>query len=121
MGAVRLGPEGRDLAAKKRTIVQARNALREAEDRAVLEINTRFRKLEEARALLRVAGVAQEAAREKVRVGTNRYQVQAALLADVLQHQSELASANDRYQQALLAVWTARADFEQAVGEEIKP
>ena len=41
------------------------------------------------------------------------------MLPDVLQLRAELASSNDHYQQALLAFWTARADFELAVGEEV--
>jgi outer membrane protein TolC len=44
--------------------------------------------------------------------------LQAALLPDVLHSRSELASADDRYQQALLAFWTAKADYDLAVGEE---
>ena len=62
--------------------------------------------------------MSQTTAREKLRVKTNQYQIQSALLTDVLQLRAELAEADDRYQQALLAFWTAKADFEQAVGEE---
>jgi outer membrane protein TolC len=40
------------------------------------------------------------------------------LLKDVLEIQTSLADANHRYQAALLAYWTARADFEKALGEE---
>ena len=65
--------------------------------------------------------MAQDAAREKLRVKTNQFQVQAALLPDVLQLRAELADADDRYQQALLAFWTAKADFDHAVGEEVIP
>ena len=50
---------------------------------------------------------------------TNQYQVQAALLPDVLQVRAELADADDRYQQALLGFWTAKADYDLAVGEEV--
>jgi hypothetical protein len=32
-----------------------------------------------------------------------------------------VASADDSYQQALLAFWTAKADFEQAIGEDVIP
>ena len=32
--------------------------------------------------------------------------------------QASLATAEDQYRQALLAFWTARADFERALGEE---
>jgi hypothetical protein len=41
------------------------------------------------------------------------------MLNDVLQLRSELAGSDDRYQQALLAFWTAKADFELAIGEDV--
>jgi outer membrane protein TolC len=107
------------LAAKSHTVQQARLGVREVEDRAVLEINRRFRTLSEKRALLNVARMAQAAAREKLRVKTNQYQVQAALLPDVLQVRAELAEIDDRCQRALLDFWTAKADYELAVGEEV--
>ena len=84
-----------------------------------IEINSRYRTLAEARAYLAVAETAQTAAREKLRVRTNQFQIQAAMLTDVLQQRSEVASMNDRYQQALVAFWSAKADFERAVGEEV--
>jgi outer membrane protein TolC len=115
------GRKGRELAAKTHGVEQARLALRDAEDRVVIEVNSRFRTLGEKRALLNVAQMAQVAAREKLRVKTNQYQVQAALLPDVLQLRAEQANSDDRYQQALLAFWTAKADFEHAVGEEVIP
>jgi len=113
------GRRGREMAAKTRTVEQAQLSVRDAEDRAVVDINARFRSLSEKRALLRVAEMAQSTAREKVRVKTNQYQVQAAMLNDVLQVRAELASSDDRFQQALLAFWTAKADFELAIGEEV--
>jgi outer membrane protein TolC len=113
------GRRNREMATKTRTVEQAQLAVRDAEDRAVVDINARFRALGEKRALLRVAEMAQGAAREKVRVKTNQYQVQAAMLNDVLQLRAELAGSDDRYQQALLAFWTAKADFELAIGEEV--
>jgi len=113
------GRRGRELATKTRSIEQAQLAVREAEDRAVVDINARFRTLGEKRALLRVAEMSQTAAREKVRVKTNQYQVQAAMLNDVLQLRAELAGSDDRYQQALLAFWAAKADFELAIGEDV--
>jgi outer membrane protein TolC len=112
------GRRGQELAAKDRTLQQARLAVREVEDRTVLEINSRFRTLAEKRALLKVAQMAQSTARERLRVRTNQYELQAVLLPDVLQSRSELASADDRYRQALLAFWTAKADYDLAVGEE---
>jgi outer membrane protein TolC len=115
------GRKGKQLAAKSYGVEQARLAVRDAEDRVVVEVNTRFRTLAEKRALLSVAQMAQVASREKLRVKTNQYQVQAALLPDVLQLRAEQADSDDRYQQALLAFWTAKADFENALGEEVIP
>jgi len=112
------GRKGQELAARDRALQQARLAVRDVEDRTVLEINSRFRALAEKRALLNVALMAQTTAREKLRVRTNQFQLQAALLPDVLQSRADLASADDRYQQALLAFWTAKADYDLAIGEE---
>jgi outer membrane protein TolC len=39
------------------------------------------------------------------------------LLKDVLQAQTVLANSDYDYQKALLAFWTAKADFEKAIGE----
>jgi outer membrane protein TolC len=113
------GRKGHELAAKTRVIQQARLGVRQAEDRAVVEINSRYRALAEKRALLNVARMAQSASREKLRVKTNQFQVHAALLPDVLQQRAELADADDGYQRALLGFWTAKADYELAIGEEV--
>ncbi len=113
------GRRSRELAAKGNTVDQARLSVRDAEDKTALEINSRFRTLAEKKALLRVVQTAQSAAREKLRVKTNQYRIEAALLTEVLQVRSELADTDDRYQQALLAYWTAKADYDLATGEEV--
>jgi outer membrane protein TolC len=115
------GRRSRALAVKTHTVQQAKLGVRDAEDRATLEINSRLRTLAEKRALLHVAQLAQGTAKERLRVTTNQYQVQAALLPDVLKLRAEVAGADDDYQQALMAFWTAKADFEQAVGEDVIP
>ena len=113
------GRKGRELSGRAHAIAQARHSVREAEDRTVLEVNDRFRKLAEARALLNVARVAQQAAQEKLRVRTNQFQIQAALLSEVLQVRAEVSDADDKRQQALLAFWAAKTNFEHALGEEV--
>jgi len=115
------GRKEKQVAAKTYTVEQARLAIRDAEDRVLVDVNSRFRTLAEKRALLNVAEMAQAASREKLRVKTNQYQVQAALLTDVLQLRAEQADSDDHYRQALLAFWTAKADFENALGEEVIP
>ncbi len=111
------GRRKHELAERERTIEQAREGLREAESLILIEVSDRFRKLREAQALLRVSKALQESAAEKLRVATNKYKLEAMLYKDVLQSQAALAEAQHQYQQALLAFWTARADFEKAIGE----
>jgi outer membrane protein TolC len=111
------GRRRHEAAEKQKTIEQAREGLREAESLILREVSDRFRKLREARLALRVSQLYQDAAREKLRVATNKYAQEVVLYKDVLQTQAGLAEARDRYQQALLAFWTARADLEKAIGE----
>jgi outer membrane protein TolC len=112
------GRRSRAITSKSHTVAQARLALRETQDKTVLEVNSLYRTLAEKRALLRVVQTAQSAAREKLRVKTNQYRIEAVMLTDVLETRAELADADDRYQQALVAYWTAKADYDLATGEE---
>ena len=103
---------------KTKTMEQAKNGLREAENQVLIEVNARFRKLEESRSLLHLTQLAQETARERLRVATNKYKEHAVQLKDVLEAETQLSQANHEYQQGLLLFWTAQADFEKALGEE---
>jgi len=106
------------LAEKDKTVEQANNGLHEAESLVLIDVSDKFRKLQQTRQALVVAQLAQETAREGLRVNTNKYKLTAALMSDVLQSQATLAEANHQYQQALLGYWTAKAEFEKALGEE---
>jgi outer membrane protein TolC len=108
------------VAAKTATVEQARLSVRDIEDKTIVEINSRFRTLSEKRALLNVAQMAQATMREKLRVKTNQFQLQAVLLPDVMQVRAELADADNRYQQTLLEFWIAKADYELALGEDVR-
>ena len=79
-----------------------------------LDVRTRFRALQDAVALIAVSDAAREAAREKLRVATERFAIDAALQKDVLEAQAGLAKADQARQQALANYWTARAEFERA-------
>ena len=103
---------------KKVTLDQTRYQLKEAQSKVVLDVNNRFRKLEESRSLLTVAQAARDAATEKLREVNDQFRQQAVLLRDVLQQQSAVANADHDYEQALLSFWSARAEFEKALGEE---
>jgi outer membrane protein len=112
------GRKRRVVAMRTLEIRQAQNSVHEQEDRARLEINNTFRRLERARATLRAVRVGQEVAREGARLRVVQYSVDAALVTDVLQAQSSLAESDHQYQEALVTFWTARAEFERALGEE---
>src|SRR5260370_432834 len=83
----------------------------DARDQVLLDVDSQFRKLHEARAQLAVAESAREAEQERLRNQTSAYSQQAILLSDLLLQQASLATAEDQYRQALLAFWTPRADF----------
>src|SRR5262249_47041797 len=112
------GRKRHELAEKSKTIKQAESGLREAEDLVLIDVSDKFRKLKQTRQLLRVAQLGQETARENLRVNKNKYELQAALLSDVLQTEASLAESNHQYQQALLSFWTAKAELEKAMGED---
>ena len=112
------GRKRNQLAEKDTAIEQARERLREAEDRVLIDVSEKFRQLQLTRQAFVVAQLAKETARENLRVNTNKYQLTAAYLSDVLQSQSFLAEANHQYQEALLGYWTAQAEYEKALGAD---
>jgi len=112
------GRKRHELAEKDKSIEQTQQRLREVESRILIDISDKFRKLQQTRQAFVVAQLAEETAKESLRINTNKYKLTAALLSDVLQSQSTLAEANHQFQQALLDYWTARAEFEKALGED---
>lgn len=97
---------------------QAKLGERDAQQQVLLDVNSTFRALAEARVQLDTAALAQEAQREKLRVSTNRYREKAVLLADVLQQETAVVQADSEYQSALAAFWKAKANFDRALGRE---
>ncbi|TME31286.1 MAG: TolC family protein [Chloroflexi bacterium] len=112
------GRKQRELGEKRRAVEQTRIGVLEAEAQVAVEVRRLLRNLQDAQSLVPVKQLAQEAATDNLRVTMNRYTQKAALLRDVFQAQSALADANHQYQQAVLDVMTAKADFEKAIGEE---
>jgi outer membrane protein TolC len=112
------GRKKHELSEKDLTIEQSKNELHDAETSVQIEVEDKFRKLQRTRQLLRVAQLSQQASTENVRLITERYQLQASLLKDVLQAQTALEQANDQYQQAMLSLWMAKAEFEKAIGDD---
>jgi outer membrane protein TolC len=111
------GRKKHEIAEKSRVIAQAENTVLETESRVLLEVNAKFRTLQESYQLIRIAQLAQTTARANVQIAAYKYRLEAVLLKDVLTAQTSLANANYEYQKALLIFWTAKADFEKALGE----
>jgi outer membrane protein TolC len=112
------GRRKREVAEKSRAVEQADNSLLETENQILMDVSNQFRRMQEACRMLRIARMSQETARANVKVASHKYSVRAVLLKDVLQAQTVSANSDYEYQKALLAFWTAKADFEKAIGEE---
>lgn len=103
---------------KRHAVEQAENALRDRKAAAEVEIAARMRKVEESAVQIAVRRLESEAARERLRVTKTRFQQQAARLDEMFNANATLATTAARQQEAISAYWTARADYEKAVGEE---
>lgn len=112
------GRRKHQLAEKGKTVEQAENAAREIEDQILIDVSDKFRRLQQTGLALRVAKAGCAAAREKLRVMVVGYKQSTMLLSDVLQSQASVSEADHQYQQALLSFWTAKAEYEKALGED---
>lgn len=97
---------------------QAGLSAEDTREQVLLEVNSGFRRLREAFAHLAVTEAARDAETERMRNQKEAYSRQSVLLSDLLKQQSALADAESQYQQAVLAFWSARADFQKTLGEE---
>src|SRR5258706_6565414 len=112
------GRKKHQLAEKDKAVEQAQNSLQEKADQVLMDVGDKLRKLQQSGQALRGAKLEESSATENLRVSTGRYKFQEALLSDVLQSQAFLAEATHEYQRTLLAFWTAKAEFEKALGED---
>jgi outer membrane protein TolC len=97
---------------------QAGLSLEDTREQVLLDVDSNFRRLREARAHLAVTEAARDAQTEKMRNQKEAYSQQSILLSDLLKQQSCLADAESQYHQAVLGYWSARADFQKTLGEE---
>src|SRR5882757_7947844 len=97
---------------------QAALSVEDTREQILLEVNSNFRHLREARAHLAVTEAVRDAEVEKMRNQKEAYSQQAILLSDLLKQQASLADAEGQYHQAVLAYWSARAGFQKSLGEE---
>ena len=97
---------------------QAGLSAEDTREQILLDVDSNFRRLREVRAHLAVAEALRDAEAEKMRNQKEAYFQQAILLSDLLKQQSSLADAEGQYHQAVLAYWSARADFQKSLGGE---
>jgi len=112
------GRRRHDVAAKKYSMEQSKTAEEDTRTKIIVDVDTKYRQVRQMQAQLRVAQLAQQTALAQLRVAKRRFEVQAVLLKDVLQVQTNLEQANDDCQQALGRFLAAQADFERALGED---
>jgi outer membrane protein TolC len=103
---------------KARTSEQAENGLEEARSQVLVDLNARYRELQDAISLIDADRLDIKAKQEKRRVSMNRYKESAGLLKDVLEADTALADSNRQCLQDQLAASTASAKLDQAIGEE---
>ncbi|XZZ63110.1 TolC family protein [Microbulbifer sp. SSSA002] len=106
-----------ELSSRANKIVEAEKKSQEVRQRIAIEVRDSLRHIRTAQASVGVARQLQSAYREKVRVMTNRYREQAAVLSAVLEAEKQLFHANSDYNRAILSVWRALAEYERSVGE----
>jgi outer membrane protein len=99
-------------------VEQSKLSLDDTKAQILINVDTTFRSLHEARVAVAVATAKKEASTEKLREVTYQYQQQTALLRDVLQQQAAVESSNADYNEAMAKFWTAKANFQKAIGEE---
>lgn len=103
---------------KRLTHEQSGLAVQEAEAMVRAEVRARFRDAQDAFERVPVCEANREAARERLRVATERLAREASLERELLEAQAGLAQAEASCQQALAGYWTARAELERARGDQ---
>jgi outer membrane protein TolC len=103
---------------KQRGIEQSQLNLAETRSQVAIDLDNRFRKLREARAGLKVARLGEDAEKQKLQVVLEQYKQKAALLSTLQTEQANMAQSAAQYEQALSNFWSARSEFEKALGED---
>lgn len=90
----------------------------DAEQLILVDVDQKYRKLNEARMLLEANGDARTAEQQKLQEMTRGFDQKTILLSGLLEQQATVSQAEAKYQEALANFWTARADFERALGDD---
>jgi len=106
------------VAEKARAVEQARTGAQQARSQVAIDVGAKHRSWSEAALLVEAARTGFEAAKEQLRVTTNKYKDEAALLKDLLQAEARSSETQFQYQQALSSYWGAMAELRRAMGDE---
>ena len=112
------GRRKHDVNEKVMAVEQSKLGLDDTKAQILINVDNQFRALHEARVAVGVATAKKESSTEKLREVTNKYQQRTVLLRDVLQQQSAVEGANADYNEAMASFWTAKANFQKAIGSE---
>jgi outer membrane protein len=99
-------------------VEQSKLSLDDTKAQVLINVDTQFRSLHEARLAVAVATAKKEASAEKLREATEKFRQKTVLLRDVLQQQAAVEGSNAEYNEAMAKFWTAKANFQKAIGEE---
>ncbi len=113
------GRRRHDVAEKNKAREQARLAQVDRESSTLLDVGEQFRRVEESRKSLSASELNRSARRDRLRIARDRYEQQAIIAEDLLRAQADLAEADRQYVRDLAGFWSARADLERAVGEDM--
>jgi outer membrane protein TolC len=111
------GRKQHELAVYRDELQQAINQQEDAKSLVEIDVAEQYRRLQLAAAHLHVASLSRQMATESLRVARKQYEAEFALLKTVLQAQSALENSNADYQHSLTELWTARAEYERALGQ----
>ncbi|MBV8572009.1 MAG: TolC family protein [Acidobacteriaceae bacterium] len=112
------GRRKQEIAERRVKEEQAKVAVNSTQRAVLLEVRNAWRQLENTRRQLQLAEATEREDRQRLKETQEQVKREAVLTKVLFRAQSDLASADDRQQQALAAFWQARADLKKAIGEQ---
>jgi len=108
-----IGVQKHRIAELKATTEQRRLPPQDVGQQILMDVEDKFRKLEEARTLLDAQTDQREAEQAKLREVTDRYNQKAALLADLMQQQAAVSQAEAQLPASTRGILDGTANFEK--------
>jgi len=112
------GRRKHDLDQKRYELEAAVNREQEAKGAVAIDLAEQFRRVQLSAARLRVANLSRQMAVEALRIAQKQYEAQYSLVKTVLQAQASLERTAADYQRTLGELWTARAEYQRAMGQD---